>query len=39
MAWVMNPFDAVSAATPHRGTASQVSWPIPKTLANGDYVL
>jgi hypothetical protein len=35
----MNPFDAVSAATPRLGTAAQISWPIPADLAMGDYVL
>lgn len=35
----MNPFDAVSQATPHQGTATQVSWPVPKDLAPGNYVL
>jgi hypothetical protein len=35
----MNPFDTVSQATPHIGTAAQISWPIPPELAMGDYVL
>jgi hypothetical protein len=35
----MNPFDAVSKATPHMGTLAQISWPIPGDLATGDYVL
>jgi hypothetical protein len=35
----MNPFDAVSAATPHLGAAAQISWPIPSDLPMGDYVL
>jgi hypothetical protein len=35
----MNPFDAVSQATPRLGTASQISWPIPQDLAMGDYVM
>jgi hypothetical protein len=36
---MMNPFDAVSQATPKMGFAAQVSWPIPPTLADGQYVL
>lgn len=35
----MNPFDAVSAATPRLGAVAQISWPIPPTLPVGDYVL
>jgi len=35
----LNPFDAVSQATPTPGTIADVSWPIPETLAAGDYVL
>jgi hypothetical protein len=35
----MNPFDAVSQATPHLGAAAQISWPIPPDLPTGDYVL
>jgi len=35
----MNQFDAVSQATPHLGSAAQISWPIPPDLAKGDYVL
>lgn len=35
----MNPFDAVSHATPRLGVAAQISWPIPTDLAMGDYVL
>jgi hypothetical protein len=35
----MNPFDAVSAATPRLGTAAQISWPVPSHVALGDYVL
>jgi hypothetical protein len=35
----MNPFDAVSQATPRLGSATEVSWPIPPDLAMGDYVL
>ncbi len=35
----MNPFDAVSKATPHLGNLAQISWPIPGDLATGDYVL
>jgi len=35
----MNQFDAVSQATPHLGSAAQISWPIPPDLAMGDYVL
>jgi len=36
---MMNPFDAVSQATPRLGSAAQISWPIPPDLAMGDYVL
>jgi len=35
----MNPFDAVSQATPHIGNLAQISWPIPADLGTGDYVL
>jgi hypothetical protein len=35
----MNPFDAISQATPRLGEHTQVSWPIPPALASGDYVL
>jgi hypothetical protein len=34
-----NPFDAVSHASPRLGMETQVSWPIPPTLANGEYHL
>jgi hypothetical protein len=35
----MNPFDAVSQATPRIGEATQISWPIPDNIEAGDYVL
>jgi hypothetical protein len=35
----MNPFDAISAATPRPGLPTTISWPIPATLTSGDYVL
>jgi hypothetical protein len=35
----MNPFDAVSQASPRLGMETQVSWPIPPDLAMGDYVV
>jgi hypothetical protein len=35
----MNPFDAVSQASPQLGAATEISWPIPSDLAMGDYVL
>jgi hypothetical protein len=35
----LNPFDAVSQATPHLGALATVSWPMPQSLATGDYVL
>jgi fibronectin type III domain protein len=35
----MNPFDAVSGATPRMGVAAEVSWPIPPDLPMGDYIL
>jgi hypothetical protein len=35
----MNPFDAISAATPRMGTATQISWPVPADVAAGAYVL
>jgi hypothetical protein len=35
----MNPFDAVSAATPKPGIATTISWPIPDSLPAGDYVM
>ncbi len=36
---MMNPFDAVSQATPQEGVASQITWPIPALLPPGDYVM
>ncbi len=36
---VLNPFDAVSGATPQPGLPTTVSWPVPETLPLGDYVL
>jgi hypothetical protein len=36
---VLNPFDAVSQATPTAGVPATFSWPIPPSLAFGDYVL
>ncbi len=35
----MNPFDAVSAATPPPGMAAKATWPIPQDLPEGDYVM
>jgi hypothetical protein len=35
----INPFDAVSQASPRLGMETQISWPIPPDLAIGDYVL
>ncbi len=35
----MNPFDAVSQATPIGGMDFTTSWPIPSDLAAGDYVM
>jgi hypothetical protein len=35
----MNPFDAVTQATPPAGTQTQIDWPIPSDLAMGNYVL
>lgn len=35
----LNPFDAVSAATPAGGVPATISWPIPSDLPTGDYVL
>jgi hypothetical protein len=35
----MNPFDAVSTATPPSGMPAMISWPIPEVVPNGDYVL
>ncbi|MDQ3367566.1 MAG: fibronectin type III domain-containing protein [Myxococcota bacterium] len=36
---MLNPFDAVSQATPPSGAPAQVSWMAPRTLPAGDYVL
>ncbi|CAN5704188.1 hypothetical protein BH11MYX3_BH11MYX3_20050 [soil metagenome] len=36
---VLNPFDAVSQATPKNGDLAQFSWPIPATLPTGNYTL
>lgn len=35
----MNPFDAVSQATPNTSQLATISWPIPPDLAMGDYVV
>src|SRR5262245_58958104 len=35
----MNPFDAVSQATPRLGALATVTWPMPPSLTVGDYVL
>jgi hypothetical protein len=35
----MNPFDAVSQATPVEGNASTLSWVFPQDLPQGDYVM
>ena len=35
----MNPFDAISQATPMAGSCTQITYPIPSTLAAGDYVM
>jgi hypothetical protein len=35
----LNPFDAVSQATPVGNTPAEISWPIPTDLPLGDYVL
>lgn len=36
---LMNPFDAVSQATPPAGSLARLSWAVPETLPNGDYVM
>jgi hypothetical protein len=35
----MNPFDAISAATPPPGVPAEIAWPIPEDLPPGDYVV
>ncbi|HEY5935514.1 MAG TPA: hypothetical protein VIU61_12780, partial [Kofleriaceae bacterium] len=35
----LNPFDAVSKATPDVGRPAIVSWPVPEAMPPGDYVL
>ncbi len=35
----LNPFDAVSTATPIGGERFEVAWPIPVDLLSGDYVI
>jgi hypothetical protein len=35
----MNPFDAVSQATPPPGMPAEIHWPIPQDLPAGDYVM
>jgi hypothetical protein len=35
----LNPFDAVSQATPVEGMASEIDWPIPGDLPMGSYVM
>jgi hypothetical protein len=36
---LLNPFDAVSQATPEPGTFATLSWPVPETLPFGEYVM
>ena len=36
---MLNPFDAVSQATPRDGELAHLSWPVPTTLPDGNYVL
>lgn len=36
---LLNPFDAVSQATPRDGELSHLSWPVPAGLPDGTYVL
>src|SRR5207247_2338779 len=36
---LLNPFDAISQATPLGGMPTQITWPIPQDLATGDYVM
>jgi hypothetical protein len=35
----LNPFDAVTSATPAGNTPYEIAFPIPKALANGNYVI
>jgi hypothetical protein len=35
----LNPFDAITQPTPAAGSCAQIDWPIPSTLAPGDYVV
>lgn len=35
----MNPFDAVSQPTPVAGANTRAPWPVPASLADGDYML
>ncbi len=35
----LNPWDAISQATPPAGALATIDWPIPTTLAAGDYVM
>jgi hypothetical protein len=35
----LNPFDAVTQATPPGGQATEITWPIPAGLPTGDYVM
>ena len=35
----LNPFDAVSKATPDLGRPGVFSWPVPETMPPGDYVM
>jgi hypothetical protein len=36
---MMNPFDAISQPTPQVGNTTVVTWAVPSTVPNGDYVL
>jgi hypothetical protein len=36
---MMNPFDAISSATPVGGMPAQITWPVPDALPGGNYVM
>ncbi|HEY5950741.1 MAG TPA: fibronectin type III domain-containing protein [Kofleriaceae bacterium] len=35
----LNPFDTISRATPKGGSPTEIRWPVPKSMPEGNYVL
>ncbi len=36
---MLNPFDAITRATPAGGSPVAINWPVPRTVEGGDYVM